>query len=90
MTVKEKIIGRLERMSEAELRVLEAELESRYPLSHLSKEERIKRQLEALRAITGILCDPEDIRAFEEATRRRPLFRQCKCDEELTDVPESR
>ncbi len=89
MTAKEKIIRRLERLSEAELRALEAELEGRYPLSHPSKEERIKRQLEALRAVTGILSDPEDIRAFEEATRRRPLFRQYERDEEPTDVPES-
>ena len=36
MTAEENIVRRLERMSEAELQALEAELESRYPLSHLS------------------------------------------------------
>ncbi len=68
MTVKERVIEQLEELDETELLEVEKDLQSR------ATQARIKRQLEALRAVAGIITDPEDVAAFEEATKRRPFF----------------
>ena len=61
-------------MDEAQL------LETEKLIEELKKEERIKRQLEAFHNIFGIITDPEEIAALEEATRRRPFFGDRKLD----------
>jgi len=68
MTVKERVIKRIEELDEAQLLALEKQLDD------LSKEERIKRQLEALRNVAGMLSDPEEYAEFEKHARRRSLF----------------
>ncbi len=68
MTVKERVIEQLEELDETELLEVEKDLQSR------TTQARIKRQLEALRAVAGIITDPEDVAVFEEATKRRPFF----------------
>ena len=68
MTVKERVIEQLDEFNEAELLEVEEDLRSR------ANQARIKRQLEALRAVAGSITDPEDVAAFEEATKRRPFF----------------
>ena len=69
-------------MDETELVVLEKQLTEKLegPSGKLAKEERMKRQLEALREVVGTITDPEDIAAFEEAAKRRPFFRSRKLD----------
>ncbi len=68
MTVKERVIEQLGELDEAELLEIEKDLQSR------ATQARIKRQLEALRGIVGVITEPEDVAAFEEATKRRPFF----------------
>ncbi len=68
MTVKERIIERLAGMDETQLLKLEKELDE------LEEGARIERQLEALKQVAGIISDPEDVAALEQATRRRPFF----------------
>ena len=67
-TVKERLIDLVETMDEAQLLQMEKLLET------FAKEERIKRQLEALRNVAGILSDPEEYAEFEKHARRRSLF----------------
>ncbi len=74
MTVKERVIEQLEELDETELLEVEKDLQSR------ATQARIKRQLEALCAVAGIITDPEDVAAFEEATKRRPFFGSRKLD----------
>ncbi len=64
-------------MNEAALAALEGQLERsrREREDEFEKQKRIERHLEALRSVAGMLSDPEEIAAFEEATRRHPLFR---------------
>ena len=68
MTVKERVIEQLEKFDETELSEIEKDLQSRVTQA------RIKRQLEALRAVAGTITDPEDVAAFEEATKRQPFL----------------
>ena len=76
MTIKERIIERLDAMDEAELAALDQQLErsKREHESEADKRVRIERQLEAFRSITGMLSDPEEYAEFEKHARRRPLF----------------
>ena len=67
-TVKERLIDLIEGMDEAQL------LEVEKFIDELEKEERIKRQLEALHNVAGMLSDPEEYAEWEKHTRRRPLF----------------
>lgn len=86
MTVKESLIRRIEQMDEQQLEHLEKQLrqedqkrrELELRLDHERREadraRKIERQLAALRAVAGMISDPDDVAAFAEATRRRPLF----------------
>ncbi|CAN5874016.1 hypothetical protein BH24DEI2_BH24DEI2_16720 [soil metagenome] len=67
-TVKERLLDLVETMNETQLLELEKLLDD------LAKKERMERQLEALRNIAGIITDPEEIAALEQATQRRPFF----------------
>lgn len=68
MTVKERVIEQLDEFNEAELLEVEEDLRSR------ANQARIKRQLEALRAVAGSITNPEDVAAFEAATKRQFSF----------------
>jgi hypothetical protein len=68
VTVKERIIERIEKMSEAELLEIEKDLAAR------EAQVRIRRQLEALEEVAGMLSDPKEYALFEEAARRRSMF----------------
>ncbi len=86
MAVKERLIKRLEQMDEGRLEHLEKRLkqEDKKPreleqrVNHerrgVDKAQKTEQRLAALRAVVGIINDPDDIAAFEEATRRQPLF----------------
>ena len=74
MTTKERVIEQSEELDEAELLEIEKDLQSR------ATQKRIKRQLEALHGVIGIITDSEDVVAFEEATKRRPFFGSRKLD----------
>ncbi len=67
MTVKERLLQRVEQMDEAQLLEMEKLLDE-------METGRIKRQLEILRKVTGSITDTEEIAVLEEATRRRPFF----------------
>lgn len=88
MTIKERIIERLDEMNESQLAALEQQLE-RSRLENedeVEKQRRIERQLEALRNIVGMLSDPEEYAEFEKHARRRPLFGGRKLDIEPDEV----
>jgi hypothetical protein len=68
LTIKERILEQLERMSEAELFALERELNR--SKRNVSRDE----QLRVLRALRNEPWSEQDIAAFEEATARRSVF----------------
>ena len=70
ITIKERIIKRLETLDQAELEALETQLDE---ITKPTPEE-IERRLEAWRGIFGLLSDPEEYAEFEKHARRRPLF----------------
>ncbi len=70
MTIKERIIKRIERLDEGKLQALETRLDE---ITKPSPEE-IERRLAAWRGIYGLLSDPEEYAEFEKHARRRPLF----------------
>ena len=74
MTIKERIVKQLDGMDEAELAALEEQIERSKGENEIEKQKRIKQQLEALRDIAGIITDPEEVAALEEATQRRSFF----------------
>ena len=76
MTIKERIIEQLDDMDEAQLVMLEAQLKGfkREQENESEKQQRIKRQLEALHNVAGMLSDPEEYAEFEKHARRRSLF----------------
>ena len=78
MTVKEKILERLEAMDEVQLTALERYLQSPEYVK-LEEEFRLLDELAAP-------MSEEDKAVFEEATRRRPLFG----DRELTLEPDTK
>lgn len=80
MTIKERIIERLDTLDETQLAALEEQLSQRKSESEVEKQERIKHQLEALHAVAGMLSDPEDYAEFEKHARRRSLFGGRKLD----------
>ena len=73
MTSKERIIEQLDDMNEAQLVTLEQQIKrtKRAQESEFEKQERIKRQLEALHDVAGMLSDPEEYAEFEKYARRR-------------------
>ena len=79
-SVKERVLKRIEAMDLEELLWFERKLEAR------EKQARIKRQLKALKDISGILSDPEEYAEFEKHARRRPLFGGRTLDLEPDDV----
>jgi hypothetical protein len=70
VTLKERVLKRIEAMDEAELTRLEAHLERVAPPS----EEELERRLQAWRGIFGMLSDPAEYAEFEKHAARRPLF----------------
>ena len=74
MTTKERIIRHLDGLDEGQLEAIEEQIKWSKRESEAEKQERIKRQLEALRSVAGILSDPEDYAEFEKHARRRSLF----------------
>jgi hypothetical protein len=71
MTVKERVLKRVEELDEARLLELERALRAKdKPAPTLEEELRLWDEL--ARTLEG--ASPEDRAAFEEATRRRPLF----------------
>lgn len=68
MTVKERIIEKLEGLDEARL----LELEGR--LDELQADTPLERKLRLLDAVADILADPEDYAEFEREARRRPIY----------------
>ena len=85
MTIKERIIEQLDELDEAQLAAIEEQIKgSRRKGSRreneAEKQERIKRQLEALQAVAGVLSDPKDYAEFEKHARRRSLFGGRKLD----------
>ena len=70
MTIKERIIRRIDKLERAELEALEARLDE---ITKPSPEE-IERRLAAWRGIYGLLSEPEEYAEFEKHARRRPLF----------------
>ncbi len=68
LSLKERVLKRIEKMDVAQLLQVEKILDD------FAKDEKVKRQLEALRSISGIITDPEEIAALERATQRRPFF----------------
>jgi hypothetical protein len=71
MTVKERVLKRVEELDEARLSELERELEAKDKTA-LTLEEELRLWDELSRTLED--ASPEDRAAFEEATRRRPLF----------------
>ena len=69
MTVKERVLKRVEKMDETRLLKLEHEID-RLEEPTLTVEE----ELELWEKLAGTLSNPEDDAAFEEASRRRSLF----------------
>ena len=69
MTIKERVLQQVQELDEAELLQLEQTLQElhRRPLSPEEK-------TALWRPLIGMLDDPDDRAAFEEATARRPLF----------------
>lgn len=78
MTIKERVLEKIDRLDEVGLERIERHIDE-------EMQEKIARQLAALRAVTGILSEPDDIAAFEEATRRRSLFDGRRLDLEPND-----
>ena len=74
MTAKERIIGQLDGLDEGQLAAVEKQIKWFRPEREADKQERIKRQLEALHSVAGMLSGPEDYAEFEKYARRRPLF----------------
>jgi hypothetical protein len=72
MTVKERVMKRIEDLGEAQLERLEQRLEE-FAAAPVSGE-AIRRRLDAWEGIFGMLSDPEDYAEFEKLARRRPLF----------------
>jgi hypothetical protein len=68
LTIKERILEQLERMSEAELIALEHELNR--SRRNVSRDE----QLRVLRVLRSEPWDEQDIAALEEATTRRSVY----------------
>ncbi len=69
MTVKERVMKRVEKLDETKLLKLEREID-KLEEPTLSVEE----ELQLWNELAGTLSDPEDEAAFEEASRRRSLF----------------
>ena len=74
MTLKERVIEHVEEMDEATLLKFVQELDE------AKKQARLERQLKALEEIAGIITDPEEIEALEQAVQRRPFFGDRKLD----------
>ncbi len=74
MTIKERIIERLDELDEVQLAAIEEQIKGFEPENEVEKQERIKWQLEALHNVAGMLSDPEDYAEFEKHARRRSLF----------------
>ncbi len=70
MTMKERLIRRIETLNEDELEALEARLDE---ITKPSPEE-IERRLAAWRGVFGLLSDPEEYAEWEKLAHRRPLF----------------
>ena len=70
MTTKERLIRRIDKLGQAELEALEAQLDAMTKPSP----EVIERRLAAWRGIYGLLSDPEEYAEFEKYARRRSLF----------------
>lgn len=69
MTIQERVLEQVKALDEAELLQLEQTLQD------LHKEPLSPEDKTALwRPLIGMLDDPDDLAAFEEATARRPLF----------------
>jgi hypothetical protein len=69
VTVKKRVLRKIERMNEEQLRELERKLDTlKKPRLSVEKELRLWRD------ISGMLADPDDYAEFEAAARRRPLF----------------
>ena len=69
MTIQERVLEQVKALGEAELLQLEQTLQD------LHKEPLSPEDKTALwRPLIGMLDDPDDLAAFEEATARRPLF----------------
>ena len=88
MTIKERIIERLDEMNEGQLAALERQLERsrRESEDGVEKQRRIERQLKALRDVAGMLSDTEEYAEFEKHARHRPLFGGRKLDLEPDEV----
>jgi hypothetical protein len=80
LTIKERILEQLERMSEAELIALERELNR--SRRNVSRDE----QLRVLRALRSEPWDEQDILALEKATTRRSVFGGRTLDLEPDDL----
>lgn len=70
VSLKERVIRRVEKLDDDELVVLEAQLDE---LTKPSPDE-IERRLAAWRGIFGMLSDPAEYAEFEKYARRRSLF----------------
>ncbi len=74
MTTKERIIEQLDELDEIQLEAIEKQIKGSKRESEPEKQERIKRQIEVLHSVAGMLSDPKDYAEFERHARRRPLF----------------
>ena len=80
MTIKERIVEQLDGLDEGQLAAIEKQIQRFRLESEADKQARIKRQLEALHSVAGMLSDPEDYAEFEKHARRRSLFGGRKLD----------
>lgn len=77
MTVKERIIRRLENLDEGQLLEVEQKvnaLDLSTPRGTARPKLSVEEEMRLWESLAGMLSDPEDYAAFEEAARRRPLF----------------
>ena len=80
MTIKERVIRRIEKMDEAQLGNLEKQLEGL-----ASEDGGLSEEFRLLNDLAAPMSE-EDRRIFEEASRRRPFFSERRTSAETDDA----